>query len=115
MSRPQKMHAPLPFTFKEVLVAVASRRPAFKLVNQLRTDAAAIGANDGQAVASRADGTFVARQRTAVFCDELCDLHLFVRGQFFDLLNDFKRTHGLIIRYHLLLASRIALRLSIPK
>jgi len=24
MSRPQKMHAPLPFTFKEVLVSVAS-------------------------------------------------------------------------------------------
>jgi hypothetical protein len=24
MSRPQKMHAPLPFTFKEVLIAVAS-------------------------------------------------------------------------------------------
>jgi hypothetical protein len=37
-------------------------------------------------------------------------LHLFVRGQFFDLLNDFKRTHGLIIRQNLFLASRIALR-----
>jgi hypothetical protein len=24
MSRPQKMHAPLPFTFKEVLIAIAS-------------------------------------------------------------------------------------------
>jgi hypothetical protein len=24
MSRPQKMHAPLPFTFKEVLIAVAA-------------------------------------------------------------------------------------------
>jgi len=40
--------------------------------------------------------------------DELCDLHLFVRGQFFDLLKDFKRTHGLIIRQNLFLASRIA-------
>jgi hypothetical protein len=78
-------------------------------VNQLRSDASAIGADDRQAVAFRADRKFVARHRTAVFCDELCDSRLFVRGQFFDLFNDFKRTHGLIIRQYFFLASRIAL------
>ena len=75
-----------------------SRRPAFNLVNELRSDASAIGMNDRQAVAFCADGKFAARYRTAIFCDELCDSHLFIRGQFFDLLNDFKCTHGLIIR-----------------
>src|SRR5208282_1109931 len=39
-----------------------------------------------------------ARHRTAVLPDKLSDSHLFDDGQFFDLLNGFKRTHGLIIR-----------------
>jgi len=66
-----------------------------------------MGADDGQAVAFRANGKLVARHATAVFCDELDDLDLFVRGQFSDLVNDFKRTHGLIIRQNLLLATGI--------
>ena len=77
-------------------------------MNQLRSNAATIGADDGQAVAFRADGKFAVRKRIAIFHDELCNSRLFVRGQFFDLLNDFKRTHGLIIRQNLFLASRIA-------
>jgi hypothetical protein len=49
--------------------------------------------------------------RAAVFCDELCDLRLFVRGQFFDLLNDFERIHGIIIRQNLFVASRHSCRI----
>jgi hypothetical protein len=79
-------------------------------VNELRSDGSAIDADDGQAVAFCAEGILVARHQTAVFCDELCDSHLFIRGQFFDLLNDLNRTHGLIIRQNVFLASRIALR-----
>jgi len=79
-------------------------------MNELRSDGSAIGADNGQSIAFRADGKFVARHRTAVFRDELCDSRLFVRGQFFDLLNDFSRAHGLIIRQNLFLASRIVLR-----
>jgi hypothetical protein len=68
-----------------------------------------MGANDGKAVVFCADGKVVARHGTAVFRDELCDSRLLVRGQFLDLLNDFKRTHGLIIRQNMFLASHIVL------
>jgi hypothetical protein len=79
-------------------------------VNELRSNASAIGVNNGQTIAFRANGKFMARQGTAIFGNELRDLHLFVRGQPFDLLNDFNRTHSIIIRHNLFLARRIGLR-----
>jgi hypothetical protein len=39
-------------------------------------------------------------------------MRLFVRRQFFDLLHDFKRAHGLMIGPNVFLASCIALRSS---
>lgn len=81
-------------------------------MNELRSDGSTLGADDGQAVAFRANGQLAARHGTAVFCDELGDMRLFVRRQFFDLLHDFKRAHGLMIGPNVFLASCIALRSS---
>ena len=74
-------------------------------MNELRCNGSALCVNDRQTITLHSDGKRAACQRTAAFGYKLGDFDLFNCGQFFDLRNDFRGTHTLIIRLNRLLAS----------